>query len=130
MTAQFLIWALDGREWAATFRRSLYPGVKCAQYLSTKTMGAPYHPFRRLVTTLTEVTRLAIRCLRTHIEKGISIVYYSLCTVNIVIAVNDSVKSKFPVCVSKEEKDENLFFTNHLTAKHQMQKLPTKSRHG
>jgi len=40
-----------------------------------------------------------------------------------VIAVNDSVKSKFPICVSKEEKDENLFFTNHLTTKHQMQKL-------
>jgi hypothetical protein len=59
---------------------------------------------------LTELTRLGIRCLRTYIEEEINVVYYSLCTVNIVIAVTDSVKSKLPVCVSKQEKDENFFF--------------------
>jgi hypothetical protein len=109
------VWAL-GPDW--TFRR------KESFLLLRKTkLRIFYHPSPRLVTTLTELTRLGIRCLRTHIEEGISIVYYSLCTVNIVIAVNDSVKSKLPVCVSKEEKDENLFFTNRLTTKHQMQKL-------
>jgi len=41
ITAHILIRALDGREWAAASRRSLYPGVKSTQYLSTKTMGGP-----------------------------------------------------------------------------------------